>query len=230
MKRLFIIFLFLCIWFSVKSQYSYPKYEWYYIGAIGGPDFYQNEINYFGIETNHELFQESNYSFGFLFGYCHSYLLEFRGALKYSDQSFRIEYDYGNLTPDPDNPFEDNVVWNVSYLQIPLYINLNIMHSERFKLFISGGISPEIFINSKETVTYDNGITNESVNNLISSNFNRLHLGAGGSIGFRVGLSEYIGLEFEPYYKYYFNQINPDFMSSKSSAFGVSTGLYLILY
>lgn len=230
MKRIILLLLLISAGYFAKAQYDYPKYEWYYIGAIGGPDFYQYEFNYFGIETNHELFPEFNYSAGFLFGYCHNYFLEFRGALKYSDKSFRIEYDYGNLIKDEDIPFPETAIWDVSYLQIPLYINLNLMHRERFKLFIAGGVSSELFMNSKETVTYDNGVTEESSDLLINSNFSRLQLGAIGSFGFRIGFSEYIGLEFEPYFKYYFNQINPDFMNPNPTSYGVSVGVYLNIY
>ncbi len=230
-RKLILIIIIIGFAASANAQYGgYPKYEWYYLGAKFGPDFYLYELDFYGEGSKHEIQQEFDYSLGVYGGYCYNYWIEFRLGVQYSAKNFRIDYDFSNINVDPNIILPEKVNWNVSYLGIPLSLCINISRSSNYKFFTSIGIMPEFLLDYKETTTYQNGIEEESASLWTSTNFNNLIGNSTFSLGLRINFSDYVCLEIEPYGRYYFSQTHKDFMNDHPIAFGGSLGLFFNIY
>jgi len=98
--------------------------------------------------------------FGFTTGasllFKHSEHLTLETGLLYSDKGYKTKF-YANFiynTSDPSIPTSIKYIYHYHYLDIPIKANYNLF-SKKFKFFISGGISVNVFLGQKTLDIYE---------------------------------------------------------------------------
>jgi hypothetical protein len=225
--RLFLtlaLIIFSAFSFAQDKEKKIPKHRTKLsIGLTASPDIY---IYNFKVDSAYKLNYQYkyNYSLGVTVVYYPVKLISFRVALLYSTKGYTIDYNYKASNPGKSLPGKKN--FNVAYLDIPLIIQLNLIHKDRIQLFLSAGLVPGILLNkSTETIYKDStNIAPENQNN----NFNSLLAGTAYSLGLKYNLSPGIGLGLEPYFRYYLNRIDKS-MDRNPISFGAKFSIYINL-
>jgi hypothetical protein len=193
------------------------------IGITGSPDYYVYD---FRVSNNYQLDYKSklNYSYGVTMVYYPVKLISLRMALLYSTKGYTIDYKYNTSNP-PSLDTISSQTFNASYLDVPLLLNLNLIHKDRVQLFLAAGIIPGILLNKAGEYVKTNGviITDKSQ----TKDFNTLLAGTSYSLGLKYNLSPRIGLGIEPYFRYYLTRIDKQSMGNNPISFGGKFAIYI---
>ena len=129
-------------------------------------------------------------------------------------------------TPDPTLPKRYSFNYHYLYLDFPVTVNFFIL-TKRTKLFLSAGISTNLFLTQMTTTyyEYENGETkrNRSFGN---NGFNRINLALVGGIGLGFDISEKMFLRLEPTYRRSMFSIIDAPINGYLYSFGLNAGIY----
>jgi len=181
------------------------------IGVVASPDLYIYDFKQNGL-TKPSYNAKLNYSVGGTVIYHPIKFITLRGSLLYSQKGYTVNY-----AADANQPtLPTSKDYQVNYLDIPLMLNMNLIHKDHIHLFISGGFVPSILLN--KAVDY-----NTSANGLSKTgdlnNINNFFAGVSYSIGVKYNLTEWLGAGFEPYFRTSLNKVD-DAMNGKPVSFG----------
>lgn len=215
-----LILFFLIISTTASAQYYYASYNYYTLGVKGGYDMY----NYSFDKTQQISYEMMpNFSFGVSGGLYLSYLFELHADLRYSIRNFNIRWDYPQ---DPTGLVPARSEYKLSYVQIPIQGRINALYFNWFKMNIGIGIMPEIRLRPSETVTYQNGTTNESEDAWLTKNFTSVLVAVPISANFKFNLSRHVAIEASANYYYYLNKMHSDYLTKPGYAFGFYAGVF----
>jgi len=185
------------------------------IGVVASPDLYIYDFKQNGL-AKPSYNAKLNYSIGATIIYHPIKFITLRGSLLYSQKGYAVDYSAASTTPQNLVPSDKD--FNVNYLDVPLMLNMNLIHKDHIHLFISGGFVPSILLN--KAVTYDvkqgDPVPN-SAEDLKS--INPFFAGISYSIGVKYNLTEWLGAGFEPYFRTSLNKVD-DAMNGKPVSFG----------
>lgn len=187
------------------------------IGVMASPDIYlfNFKTKGFAVPTYNMLF---NYSLGGTIIYHPVKIITLRAAFLYTTKGYSVDYSTDISNPATFNPDLQvkNQQFNLKYLDIPLMMNLNLIHKDHIQIFVSAGIIPSVLLEkSGENIQVDG---TKKASNL--DNVSTLLAGASYSIGVKYNVTEWLGLGFEPYYRTYFNRFDTNAMDIAPISFG----------
>lgn len=111
------------------------------------------------------------------------------------------------------------------YIDIPIKVNFNLL-TKRAKLYITAGISPNIFIIQKTNslLQYDDGHTKKETQT--AQDFSIINLTVIGGIGFSYDITEHLYIKIEPTYRRSVTSIIDAPIKGYLYSVGLNTGFY----
>lgn len=184
------------------------------IGVLASPDVYIFDFKTSGLNVP-KYKTQLNYSVGGTVIYHPIKLITLRAALLYTTKGYSVDYSADASKPtSADLPSTAN--FDLKYLDIPLMVNLNLVHKDHIQLFLSAGIIPSILIQKAgESIQQDKSIKETDL-----SDINNFFTGTTYSIGVKYNLTEWLGVGAEPYFRYYLNKIDDVNMEKAPLSFG----------
>jgi hypothetical protein len=133
-----------------------------------------------------------------------------------------------SVQPDPALPTKNEFVYHYNYLDIPAKVNYNIL-TKRLKLFVSGGLSTNIFLFQKTTsiVEYADGRT--ETNNSIGGGLSRVNFAVLVGLGINYDLTSKLSFRIEPTYRRSITSIINSPIKGYLYSAGINTGIYIKL-
>jgi len=170
---------------------------------------------------DHQFSDISEFSFGLQANYQFNEKLGLRSGISYSRKGYKLIYawiapDGSNGTGDPAIPLESE--FRLNYLDIPLSIYYQVVHTNRYTLSPSLGIMNSINIGESEISEMGDGTTNETTFN--SFNTNSYLLGARLGLINNFNLSNNIFISLEPYVMYNSSKLNDTDIIKSDLTFG----------
>jgi len=128
--------------------------------------------------------------------------------------------------PDPDQPTKCSSVFHYSYIDIPVKVHYYLL-TQRAKLFLSAGISPNVFLSQSVTSTfeYSDGHTTKTTS-AGNAGFTGINLTVIAGLGFGYDLTNKFYLKIEPEYRRSITSIVDAPMKVYLYSIGINTGLY----
>lgn len=196
-----------------KEKKKHTHKNKYSIGVMASPDFYLYDFKTHGLsEPTYKL--KTNHSFGGIFIYHPFKLLTFRIAALYTSKGYSVDYSADASVPDSVS-FENQTI-NLNYLDVPLMMNLNLIHKDHVQIFLSAGIVPSLLLKKTgETVAQNGNKLPTDLNNITD-----IFAGVTYSLGFKYNLTEWLGLGFEPYFRSYLGKVDSQSMDIAPVSFG----------
>lgn len=148
-------------------------------------------------------------------------------GLQFSNKGEKTkQWDLHPFQPDPAIPKKIKFTYSYLYLDIPIKINYNLMN-KRFKVFISPGISTNIFIayNSTSFLEYEDGNTGK-ISSTSFSGFTRVNIAILAGLGLDYGLTKNLNFRLEPIYRQSITSIIDAPIKAYLYSFGINTGIY----
>ena len=219
-KSIVFIFFFMIAAFASNAQYNYGSFNYYTLGAKGGYDVY----NYTFDEVQQMSYDiQPNFNFGISGGLYLSYLLELHADFRYSIRNFNLKWDY---PIDPTGQVPAYSEYKMSYISVPVQLRFNAIYARWVKLNIGVGLMPDFRLRPQETVTYQNGSTNESNKTYLTKNFTSVLVAVPMSANLKINFSRHTAIEFSANYYYYLNKMHKDYMTKNGTAFGFNVGFF----
>ncbi|MEY3411624.1 MAG: outer membrane protein beta-barrel domain [Bacteroidota bacterium] len=185
------------------------------IGLMYSPDVYIYNFKTKGLSVP-DYNVQMNYSLGGTIIYHPLKLLTLRAAFLFSTKGYSVDYSYDAsnlLTLDLQSKTQN---FDLKYLDIPLMLNLNLIHKDHLQFFLSAGIIPSVLLQKSGFSTQqDNSTKNTDLDNITD-----FLAGATYSFGLKYNLTHWLGIGFEPYYKTYFNRVDSQSMDLDPLSFG----------
>lgn len=175
-----------------------------FLGLAFSPDYSYRTIS---SEMNVDLWNAAEEpKFGFTTGLVALFKFNPRFALEtglqFSDKGHKIQSTIRNSEPWPPNPLQkSNNIFHYQYLDIPVKANYFIL-TKKLKIFVSAGISANIFLNNKTTIIneYDDGSTEtESVS---EPDLKALNVAAMVGVGMDYAIANRLHLRVEPIFRH----------------------------
>jgi hypothetical protein len=185
-------------------------------------DFYNTvEIPKFGYTTGLNFLWQLNKKFS----------LE-AGAL-YSDKGYQTKQEPlsnglygGNFVNQPDNAVSGSFVYHIQFLDIPLKVNYYLLRTG-VKLFLSGGLSTNIFLGEKDTYTVTYGDGHTTTRELTPySTPSAINLSVVAGIGISFHISRQLLVRIEPVYRQSLTPLSYSPIKYYLYSAGLNTGLY----
>ena len=134
--------------------------------------------------------------------------ITFETGLLFSDKGEQTkQYSLVWLTPsgliDPSMPVSNSFIYHYLYLDIPIKVNYYLL-TGRAKLFLTAGISPNIFLTQKTVshLEYSDGHTTTSTSwGSGNTGFTSINLTFIAGLGFEYNISKKMYLKIEPIYR-----------------------------
>jgi len=148
-------------------------------------------------------------------------------GLLYSDKGEKTKkYDLIWGQPNPDLPIKNTFIYHYIYLDIPIKINYYLF-TQRAKLFITAGISPNIFITQKTTsiLEYSDGHTKTN-SSTADNGFSKIDLTFIAGFGVSYDLTNRITLKIEPTFRRSIIPISTAPVKEYLYSMGLNTGIY----
>lgn len=195
---------------EVKKHSHKNKYS---IGILASPDFYLYDFKTHGLsKPTYKI--NTNHSFGGTFIYHPIKLITLRIAALYSSKGYSVDYSADATNPDLTIP--KSQTFNLNYLDIPLMMNLNLIHKDHIQVFLSAGIIPSILLKKTgETIAQNNNKVPTDLDNI-----SNIFAGVTYSFGFKYNLTDWLGLGFEPYFRSYLGKVDSKSMDLAPLSFG----------
>ena len=160
--------------------------------------------------------------------------LTFETGLQYSNKgektkTRKLEIFDPNSPQSSMNTMEVTFVYSYNYLDIPIKANYYLIN-KKFKFFLSGGLSNNIFISStnKSTISFAPG--NSTTNTTKSStNYSLVNIAALAGFGIEQQLNSKLSLRLEPIYRRSITSIINAPIKGYLYSAGMNFGLYLSL-
>ncbi len=173
--------------------------------------------------------------FGFTSGINLSWRISKRFSLEagllLSDKGERIPireavWNTSSPTPDPSLPKRYSFNYHYLYLDFPVTVNYFIL-TKRTKLFLSAGISTNLFLTQMTTTyyEYENGETKRN-RSFYNNGFNRINLACVGGFGIGFDISEKMYMQIEPTYRRSLFSVIDAPINGYLFSFGVNAGVY----
>jgi Outer membrane protein beta-barrel domain len=152
-------------------------------------------------------------------------------GLLYSDQSYQTKnctlFDL-NTSGKPDTLFPaiSKSTYHYIYLDIPVKVNYYLL-IKRAKLYITGGISLNIFLAQKSTLKIDfKDDQTKTYNSTITSGLTKINLAAIAGFGFSYDVTKRIYFKIEPVFRCSITPIVQAPLREYLYSIGLNTGLY----
>jgi len=128
--------------------------------------------------------------------------------------------------PEPKAPDKIKYTYSYLYIDVPIKAYFRLT-DKRLKLFLSVGLSPNIFIAQKITsyLTYEGGSTQKSTSSSFSG-LSRINLAVLGGLGLDYELTDRINLRLEPIYRRSITSIIDAPIKAYLYSIGVNMGVY----
>jgi opacity protein-like surface antigen len=236
MKKFIVLFFLIAPFTSFSQSQDSVKTKKFAIGLVFSPDYcyrtlkpdassaaqyaasYRNgnELSKFGLTTG----------LGFLFHM--NRRLTFETGIFYSDKGEKSkDIDLGPPGQDPLIGQSMNATWHYRYLDIPVQINYFLL-TKRFKLFVTGGVSMNIFLSEKVTqhMNFSDGHTTTTTNTVLNPGFIPLNFAAVAGLGASYDLNKHFTLRLEPVFRHSITTIIDAPVKGFLYSAGLNTGLY----
>jgi opacity protein-like surface antigen len=172
---------------------AYSQDKGWSIGIIGSPNFYSVKSHE---GFNHSYQTDLGLTIGLESIYSLSNKLDLGLGANLTSLGYQVNYEYTFLDPgDPYIPRSGNITAN--YIDIPIFLRVNLLSSDKFALYPSVAFNSLFLINSKDQTTFEDNSVRESnyLNSLIFS-------GQFG-LGVAYSLNEKMRIKLEPRFRYY---------------------------
>ena len=170
--------------------------------------------------------------FGFTTGFAFLYNVNNRfnieAGLLFSDKGEKSKIDLGpNLLSDPSQPIKVSATNSYQYLDIPIKANYSII-DKRLRLFISAGISTNVFLIGKETfiAEYEDGSTKKRSHDF-SVDFSKINFAALVGLGLDYDLTNKVRIRIEPIYRRSINSIIDAPIKGYLYSVGLNAGVFV---
>ena len=163
------------------------------IGLIGSPNFYSVKSHK---GFNHSYQTDLGLTIGLESIYSFSNKLDLGLGANLTSLGYQVNYEYTFLDlGDPYIPRSGNI--KASYIDIPLFVRINILLDDKIRLYHSIAVNPSFLINSEDqTIFEDNSIRK-------SGYLNSFVISGQLGLGFAYKLNQKIRLKFEPRFRSY---------------------------
>lgn len=185
------------------------------IGILASPDIYIFNFKTNGLSKPTYNIQ-TNYSLGGTIIYHPMKLITLRAAFLYTTKGYSVDYSADVNNPTAQNLMPKTQNFDLKYLDIPLMVNLNLIHKDHIQVFLSAGIIPSILLKKEGESIQQDGSTKAT--NL--DNINNFFAGTTYSFGVKYNLTEWLGVGFEPYFRYYLDKVDSASMDLAPMSFG----------
>jgi len=149
-------------------------------------------------------------------------------GLKFSNKGYKTKKtDLTWSQPDPSQPIKNTSIHSYQYLDIPLKVNYIIINS-KLKLFLSAGVSANIFLTYKQTSIqeFSDGRTEKYASGLYYDNFSKVNFALLAGFGINYDLNNKIRFRLEPIYRRSINSIIDAPIKSYLYSAGLNVGIY----
>jgi len=219
-RNFIILFFLLFVGLQSNAQYNYGSYNYYTLGVKGGYDIYDYSFD----ESQQMAFLvQPNFNFGISGGLYLSYLLELHADFRYSIRNFDLKWDYPQ---DPTGQVPALSEYQMSYISVPIQLRINAIYAKWVKLNFGVGIMPDFRLRPQETVTYQNGSTNESNKSYLTKNFTGVLVAVPLSANLKINFSRHVAIELSANYYYYLNKMHKDYMTKNGAGYGFNAGVF----
>lgn len=207
MKRTSAVTILLVLAISVFAQTS--DTSWVRRNRVG--IFFSPHLSYRLLNYDHsagwvEQSRNSNEktTFGFRAGISYHYFITRKIACKigaaFLQNGFETKKnDLNWISSDPDFPSENKTVFKYHYLEVPLVLNYYVFHKPKVDVFISAGISTNVFLQKKTKVKliYPDGHRNND-SAVEQVGYSKVNFGASIGFGMEYKLSKRMTGVIEP--------------------------------
>lgn len=149
------------------------------------------------------------YSFGIYSTYQLSKRFSLELGVYYANKGYKIDEAQFLVDEFSFNLVQGKITYNYRYIDVPLNVNFYIFN-RNFKLFVSTGITANIFINSTIIASsdeFDFSRFNEK-HNPIRNNIAPFNISFNGSLGLEYELSQHVTLRIQPHYQQFLTTID----------------------
>lgn len=238
MKLLIILTLIpLTTFCQSKDTINKKKIE---IGLIFSPDYCYRSLQpdpstqwSEGIASRRDSFEIPKFGYttgaGVLFSLTNKITLE--TGLLFSDKGEKTKYHHLTTgSPDPLLGEKIRFVYHYLYLDVPVKANYFVLMG-KVKLFLSAGISANIFLTQKTSsiIEYSDGSTaRNNSTGFINDFYSKVNLAAIAGVGINYGLTSRLNLRIEPVYRRSITSItaSPSSIKGYLYSIGINTGIY----
>jgi opacity protein-like surface antigen len=149
------------------------------------------------------------YSFGIYSNYQLSKRFSLELGVYYANKGYKIDDITFTTANYPEEAGKGSVFYNYRYIDVPLNMNFYIIN-KKVKLFLSTGLTANIFINQKGVIKsdeFDVSIFNER-NKPFRDNTAPFNIAFNGSLGLEYELSQHFTLRLQPHYQRFLTTID----------------------
>ncbi len=219
-KRFYLLFSVVLVPYFLCAQEEGVDYQVgdLFFGIKTGIDYNMNAYKEFANNTGFEFFGESpHYNFGVDLAYMATSRLRPRIEFKF------IKMSYGQYWSEEYASFISTKT-KVNNMGINLHLDYALIHTNKFKFFLSPGLKYEFATGSKFVTEKTDGESTTSKFSNLGDYYPSNILGGAMATIFKYDLSENIGITFSPEYAVYFRgyqRDNSNLYQRLSANFGV---------
>lgn len=199
-----------------------------FLGLAFSPDYSYRTIS---SEMNVDLWNAAEEpKFGFTTGLVALFKFNPRFALEtglqFSDKGYKIQSTIRNSEPWPPNPLQKSTnIFHYQYLDIPVKANYFIL-TKRLKIFVSAGISANIFLNNKTTLIYDYDDGSMETESVSEPDLKALNVAAMVGVGMDYAIANRLHLRVEPIFRHSVTNTLDAPISRYPYSLGANTALF----
>jgi hypothetical protein len=233
MKPLFL-FLILMPLISVCQAPESPKAKKVSVGLIFSPDYCYRTLKSDELSKLTADFRDTieihkfGYTTGLSLVYKFNNRIRFESGLLFSDKGEKTKpwtlnaFDSGVVVP-----VKSEFSYGYNYLDIPFKVNY-LVRDKKLKLFITGGLSANIFLSLKTTsiVEFEDGTTESYTSTGSGQGFDRINLAFLVGFAAEYELSKHLGLHIEPVYRRSITSVISSSLKDYLFSAGINTGVY----
>ena len=217
--------------FGQQTEISSTKH--FSVGITFSPDYCFRTLNIdqagqWVVDLRDSLEQAKfGFTTGLSFRFELSKKINIESGLKFSDKGEQMkDIELIFLEPEPNDPVKSTLIYHYQYLDIPIKVNYFIFNKKP-KIFISAGVSTNIFLNNRITsiLEYADGST-ERNNSANISQLDKVNIAGLCGLGIDFDISRKFNIRYEQIFRHSLTPIINVPLKQYSYSIGANIGLF----
>jgi len=215
-----------CVTLSTSTLAQDTLTSRFSLGILGASDYYGYTYHYSIDSTAASAVSQPEvpkFSIGLVGSLALNNNWKIRTGLVYSNKGLQIKYDNDHLPLSAlDSDIPEYTRFNVTYLEVPLWISFYFLKRDQFSCFATLGAVPSFLVNNRELTFYADG--SNKTTSFMTTDYQPVLLNSYTGVAFQYHITKVFSMILEPRYQYFSIVPSKTLTTGNAASLGIATG------